>query len=574
MEIVWNQLDQFLMPPPTQGTRPMPLLPPPVDATVSDCSSDVTYDIRNDAEDVRLEEFVEDWVLSLSRDDMVSLGLFLSFHLENLLGFSASNAAEYAAIMLGKSDRTVRQWKADFIETGDIPDSQQGRHQRNGVLWSSEELNKKALKYVRENSNVKGMPNLTVSSFCFWLNNELLPNSCLEPGFPRNVSIETARKWLHQLGFEVLSSSKGLYFDGHEREDVVKERHHFLRKMIELGFLHPEQAPTPEAEAAFPKDVPLTSTEVREKSVFFFHDESTFNSNEDQSTQWGEKGQHMLKPKSKGSGIMVSDFVDERHGYLALTNEEYEQASKDDPAIRKKARRLLAYGENREGYWTCEKFIQQLEEAVKICEYKYPKADGWRWIWIFDQSSCHTAMAEDALDVSRMNVGPGGKQPKMRDTVWAGKPQKMCFVIGVPKGMKIVLEERGINTSSLLKEDMQQILRNHEDFRNEMPRIVHFLEERGHVALFLPKFHPELNPIERVWAQSKVYTKAHCKYTFPSLRNTIPIGLDTVTLENIQKYHRKARDYMFAYFQGFVAGPKLEEQVKLYKSHRRVGTNS
>ena len=31
-------------------------------------------------------------------------------------------------------------------------------------------------------------------------------------------------------------------------------------------------------------------------------------------------------------------------------------------------------------------------------------------VWIFDHSSCHTAMPEDALIVSRMNVNPGGKQ--------------------------------------------------------------------------------------------------------------------------------------------------------------------
>ena len=117
------------------------------------------------------------------------------------------------------------------------------------------------------------------------------------------------------------------------------------------------------------------------------------------------------------------------------------------------------------------------------------------------------------------------------------------------------------------------IFQNHEDFRNEKPRIGTFLEQKGHAALFFPKFHPELNPIERIWAQSKVYTKAHCKYTFPSLQLTIPIGLDTVTVDNIKSYHRKARDYMFAYFQGFVAGPKLEDQVKLYKSHRRVRVN-
>ena len=302
-----------------------------------------------------------------------------------------------------------------------IYESKQGYYQRTGILWSSEDLNRKVSKYnVRENSCVMGQPNLTVSSFCVWVNEDLLPNSFLEHGFPRNISVETARKWLHHLGFEVLSAGKGMYFDGHEREDVVKEHCTFLRRLVQIGFLHPDQVPTPEAAIAFPSDVPLASTETREKSVFFFHDESTFNSNEDQPTQWGEKGRHVLRPNSKGSGIMVSDFVDERQGYLALTEEEYECASQNDSAIPKQARQLLAYGENREGYWTCEKCMQQLEAAVKIAEIKYPKADGWKWVWIFNQSSCHTAMAQDALDVPKMNVGPGGKQSKMHDTVWVG----------------------------------------------------------------------------------------------------------------------------------------------------------
>ena len=45
-------------------------------------------------------------------------------------------------------------------------------------------------------------------------------------------------------------------------------------------------------------------------------------SNEDQSSQWGFKGEKMLKPKSKGSGIMVSDFVDEHNGFLAFSDTE------------------------------------------------------------------------------------------------------------------------------------------------------------------------------------------------------------------------------------------------------------
>ena len=422
--------------------------------------SDATFDPDQEptcSTDAILEQFVEDWLLTLDRDNIISLSLFLTYNLKSLLNFSTTKAADYAGIMLGKSDRTIRQWHADFHENGSIPDSKQGRYQRTGILWSCEDLNKKAYQYVRENANVKGRPNLTKYSFCRWVNEDLLPNEILEPGFPRCISVETARKWLHELGFEVLAADKGMFFDGHEREDVVKERDIFLSKMVELGFLHPSEAPTPDAARAFPPSVPLPLSEVRVKTVVIFHDESTFHANEDQKSMWGVKGEHMLRPKSKGAGYMVSDFVDEHNGYLALTDEEFDRASQTNPGIEKKARDLLLYGESKEGYWTGEKFMKQMRKAVAIAKIKYPMEEGWKVVWVFDQSSCHKAMAADALDVAKMNVNPGGKQSKMRDTVWAGKPQKLCFNLGVPKGMKQVLKERGINTDSLNAEKMRDI---------------------------------------------------------------------------------------------------------------------
>ena len=87
-----------------------------------------------------------------------------------------------------------------------------------------------------------------------------------------------------------------------------------------------------------------------------------------------------------------------------------------------------------------------MEIAVAIAEFKYPKEAGYRLYWVFDQSSCHTAFSDDALNPSRMNMNPGGRQPKMRDTVYRGKLQRMVFEDGTPKGAKRVLEERGINT--------------------------------------------------------------------------------------------------------------------------------
>ena len=87
----------------------------------------------------------------------------------------------------------------------------------------------------------------------------------------------------------------------------------------------------------------------------------------------------------RGSGIMVSD---EQMGtcHLSLTQEEYDEAKKTNPTIRKYARQQLEYGESKEGYWTSEKFMVQLKQAVKIGNVQYPKDKGWRVVWIFDHS--------------------------------------------------------------------------------------------------------------------------------------------------------------------------------------------
>ena len=540
---------------------------------------DPTFDLDSSMKsdtDHMVESFCENWVLHLERDDRVSLGLFLSFQLVRQLNLGETQAAELAGLMIDKSDRTLREWRSQFFENGgEIPEGKQGKYQRSGVLWSNEDLNRKATRYIRENANVKGQPNLTVGKFCQWVNDDLLPNTTLEPGFPRKIAVETARKWMHELGFSVVTKKKGTFVDGHERDDVVEYRNTFLRRMVTVGFLNEENAPTEEAKKALPTDLHAPPPELLDKTVVLFHDESTFQANEDQPTLWAVKGTSVMRPKSKGSGIMVSDFIEERNGYLQLTDNEYEHAKQQDPSIRKYARRLFEYGEAKEGYWTSEKFMSQIREAEKIAVAKYPKAEGWRLVWLFDHSSCHAAMPGDALDVTKMNVNPGGKQRVMRDGFWAGKPQKMNYALGIPKGLRVILEERGIDTRKMNAEEMRRVLGSHPDFKHEKSTIERFLtEEKGHIVYMLPKFHCELNPIERVWAQAKRYTKAYCKYNIVSLRNTVIPALETVTLENVQNYFRKVRHYMFAYMEGLPGGSDLEKLVKNYKkaikSHRRI----
>ena len=319
-----------------------------------------------------------------------------------------------------------------------------------------------------------------------------------------------------------------------------------------------EMAPVPGPKVKFQKDL-----------VPIYHAESIFNTNEGLKWMWATDDTPVIQPKTKGSGIMVSEFVDNHNGHLQLTDEEYAVAKVSDPDMQS-ARVFLEYGAEREGYWTSEKFMHNFRSAVKIKKNKYP-AISYTVCWIFDQSSCHKAYAEDALNAKRMNLRPGGAQPQMRDIIWAGKVQQhMVMPDGTPKGLKMVLEERGINTARMKADDMHVVLPFHDDFRTEKTLVKEFLTNEGQQVMFLPKFHCELNPIERVWGQAKSYSRQYINYTLQRLCNIINPALDSVSTDLIKKYFRKVADYERAYIEGGKAGKEMENAVKVYKSHRRV----
>ena len=182
-------------------------------------------------------------------------------------------------------------------------------------------------------------------------------------------------------------------------------------------------------------------------------------------------------------------------------------------------------------------------------------------VYMYDQSSGHCAFREDALNVRRMNVGPGGAQPQMRDTIWNGKVQKMVLSDGQPKGMKLILQERGVDTTGMRAADMRLVLANHENFKYEKTALKCLMQEKGQCALFLPKFHYELNPIERVWGEAKRYTRAHCDYTFPGLERTSIPALESVGIDTI---YRKCRVYMQANRKRKAGGSDVEAAVQKY----------
>ena len=146
--------------------------------------------------------------------------------------------------------------------------------------------------------------------------------------------------------------------------------------------------------------------------------------------------------------------------------------------------------------------------------------------------------------------------------------------VRVPRGMIDVLKQRGRYHPKMKVDDMREELAKHHDFRDEKNKLEYFLHEHGHACLFIPKFHCEINPIERCWSQAKRYTRAYCSYNIVGLRRNVGPGLDSVSTTNIQNYFRRARNYMYGYLMGHQAGVALEKLISNYskdfKSHRRV----
>jgi hypothetical protein len=142
-----------------------------------------------------------------------------------------------------------------------------------------------------------------------------------------------------------------------------------------------------------------------------------------------------------------------------------------------------------------------------------------------DNSQGHAAYAEDALLASRMNLRPGGKQACMRDGWFIQNGRKVTQMMifpqdhpefpDQPKGIKQVLTERGLWINNLHMHCKtcapgatsccaKQILELQPDFKAQRSLVQEVIEAAGHLCIFLPKFHCELNFIEFFWGTVKV----------------------------------------------------------------------
>ena len=181
------------------------------------------------------------------------------------------------------------------------------------------------------------------------------------------------------------------------------------------------------------KSVELELAISDQKIVPCFHDECTFRSNDDQRLK---KDGQILKPKSKGIGLLISELICTCHDQM------------QGPDTGEYARIMLKYGKNHDGYWCGEDVAKQLE-SIDVVFYKLHH--DCLPLYIFDNSVNHKKIATHALKAKSLNLKDGGKtMPLLRDQFHTNTDGNVVYAmqyIGadgnlMKKGLRRILEER------------------------------------------------------------------------------------------------------------------------------------
>jgi hypothetical protein len=443
----------------------------------------------------------------------------------------------------------VREWAEEYLLAGDLFHHQQGAHPKIKSLLLNPTFIEKC-KIFLEDAKPESRGPLALKKF---VESSVLPTLSVSQ---TTISETTCRTFMKKWGYMFKAHTKGVYMDGHERVDVVDYRQEFVVRMVKY-----QESMISYGDDGMEEILP--SLKAGEKRIVFVaHDESAFHQNDAKGSLWMKEHEQLLRKKGEGRAYMVSGFLCPCHG---IFDDEY-----------------ISPGKNADGYWRCPDLARQVERMLVKFKELHPDCRG---LFVFDQSSNHGAMADDALVATRMNLNPkGANVPKMRNG-WFMKngekvTQPMVDEKGEPKGIKAVLVERGLWRDQL-KLDCdgcpdgstsccaRKIISLQPDFQEQRSVIAEIIEKNHQIIEFFPKFHCELNPIERVWGYAKRIARADCSFNFSDLKTKVPLILKGVPLSTIRAFYRRVFRYVSAYNLG-LDGVVAEWSVKKFKSHRKI----
>ncbi|CAG8479888.1 21061_t:CDS:2 [Cetraspora pellucida] len=468
-------------------------------------------------------------------------------HLVQNQHFMKMDASKLLAESLGKGPwyaRLIRTWANQWKNQGKLIKSKHGQHIKIKSLIHNKNVQLQINQYLETNKF-----KLTISNFINYVSSIMLTFGIT---YKTTISRSTACKWLKLLGWKYQIHTKKMFFDSHEREDVVEYRNHFLQKMASLQSQmatyegeNLEQVILPELSSDMPEIVPVTQ------------DETMFYAKNGMKMYWSPKGEYTIRnstndPSETGPSIHVSDFTCESIGCLKLS--EYEctinNLLSDYMCLKyTKACITIHPDVNRDGWWTTDNLVEQIA------------------LFMFDHSSNYSSFAEDALLVTQMGMRNGTKKPLLRNCVKPDVTEHIMTYVdnnGVvrPKGIKLP-DPNNLDCCT------SRILSAQPDFAAQKSHLQEVIEAASHMCIFYPKYYCELNYIESFWAEAKRYARLNCDYTFKDLKKTVPKALNSIDLTKIRHFTCHSARFMSAYELGLSRKAAIFA-VRKYHSHHRV----
>ena len=200
---------------------------------------------------------------------------------------------------------------------------------------------------------------VTPRQFQHALNKEILP--ALSVSLKRPLCERTAWRWLLKLGWRLKTLKKGVYMDGHERDDVVKYRNEvFLPAMAKF-----EERMTKFEGPELRRVAPMLR-EGEKEIIPQFHDESCLTVNDYKVKAWLGPGQTILQKKGRGCLIHVSEFINPITGRLVLHDAQGN--------IVDEARKIIYPGSKGDAWWDTEQLLAQVKHAIEVFEKAHQTA--------------------------------------------------------------------------------------------------------------------------------------------------------------------------------------------------------
>jgi hypothetical protein len=281
-------------------------------------------------------------------------------NLRSLMDASAM-AAETHGFAAVWGSRLARKWTAEWVKHRELPESDRGRHGKTWSLLEDPEIKEELAAYLRSNKWSMDPAKLVEYSQSKMVTEEMKKyvQSAVNKEMPRGlkkylelelfprigykvrrgISLATARRWLHEQGFEYMEVKKGLFYDGHERPDVVAYRQNvFIPAFDRLRPLLVEyDVKNLDVQVVKPPPPPGEF-----QLILAPHDEMTAQANDAEKSKWVLKGEMPIRKKGVGRGIHRSDIICSTVGHIEDAGEGME------------------YGKNYEGYWDGARFIKQV----------------------------------------------------------------------------------------------------------------------------------------------------------------------------------------------------------------------